>query len=226
MVIILNFLDTLNTAKDIRRIKDISSILLNYGFDSFVNQARIININPFKSSTQKSSTIEKKPAPQRAVAALEEMGPTFVKFGQLLATRVDLLPPEWIEAFETLHASVSPLPWSQIEPTLSEALNCAPSECFDEIDTQPLAAGSIAQVHRAKLNNDDVILKIQRPGIQPTIEADLRLMSVLADWIESEIEMAKRFRPKQIVRQFVTAMRRGTGFHQRMSYRRQDSPQL
>ena len=214
MVIILNFLETLSTTKDIRRIKNITSILLHYGFDSFVSQLRIININPFIDAAQKPSSEKLKtlPAPQRAVAALEEMGPTFVKFGQLLATRVDLLPPEWIEAFESLHASVSPLPWSQIEPVLAEALNCEPSECFDHIDIQPLAAGSIAQVHRAKLNNEDVILKIQRPGIKPIIEADLRLMSVLAEWIGSEITVAKRFRPKQIIRQFATAMRRELDF--------------
>ncbi len=208
----MNFLDTLSTTKDISRIKDISSILLHYGFDGFVSQLRLVNLNPLKTATNQTSALSAKSAPQRAVAALEAMGPTFVKLGQLMATRVDLLPSEWIEALESLQSSVSPLPWPQIEPVLAEALNKPIHECFDDINTQPLAAGSIAQVHRAKLNNEEIILKIQRPGIQPAIEADLRLMSVLADWVESEIVVAKRFHPKQIVRQFATAMRRELDF--------------
>ena len=140
------------------------------------------------------------------------MGPTFVKLGQLMSTRVDLFDPEWISAFENLQAKVSPLPFSILESTLNEAFILPVAQIFDSIETKALASGSIAQVHRAVLNGENVILKIQRPGIRGNIEADLRIMAFLAELAESNIPAIERYTPGQIVRHFSTSMRRELDF--------------
>ncbi|MBV1873511.1 MAG: ubiquinone biosynthesis protein UbiB, partial [Gammaproteobacteria bacterium] len=149
---------------------------------------------------------------ERVIAALQEMGPTFVKLGQLMSTRVDLFDPEWISAFESLQAKVSPLPFSILEATLNEAFIQPVAQIFDSIETKALASGSIAQVHRAVLNGENVVLKIQRPGIRGNIEADLRIMAFLAELAEGNIPSIARYTPSQIVRHFSTSMRRELDF--------------
>jgi ubiquinone biosynthesis protein len=146
---------------------------------------------------------------QRVRHALQKLGPTFVKLGQVLATRVDLFPSEWIAEFEMLQDSAPPVPFEELREQLEEDLGGPPEEIFAEFDTEPLAAASIAQVHLARLKDGSrVIVKIRRPGIKKLVESDLNLMKRLAHIASSENPETQRFRPDEVVHQFSIALRR------------------
>jgi ubiquinone biosynthesis protein len=145
--------------------------------------------------------------------ALEEMGPTFIKLGQVLATRVDLFDAEWIAEFSRLQDSAPTVPWEEIRAQLSADFGVPPETVFSFIDPQPLAAGSIAQVHRARLDDDgEVVVKVRRPGIRPLIEADLRWLMRLAEFAESEYPALRPFHPREVVRQLTHSLRRELDF--------------
>src|SRR5436305_3914671 len=145
--------------------------------------------------------------PRRTRLALEALGPTFVKLGQILATRGDLLPPEWIAELETLHSSAPTLPFEELRAAVEAALGQPPEATFAQFDVAPLAAASMAQVHRATLHDGrQVVLKIRRPGIRPRMEADLRLIAQLAAIAEAASAEARRFAPSAMLRQLAAAV--------------------
>lgn len=204
-------LETLSAMRDLGRLHDIASILIRYGFGDLV---RRLGLEPALEKAGKAlhwthfEELLKLDPPQRVRRAMEEMGPTFIKFGQILATRVDLFSPEWIVEFEKFHDRVPPLPFAGIRPQLEEDLGAPVGEIFAEFDETPLAAASIAQVHKARLpTGERVIVKIRRPGIRPTIEADLRLLERLVGIIEREFPDARRFHPQEVLRQFKLSLR-------------------
>ncbi|MDF0486585.1 AarF/UbiB family protein [Sphingomonas sp. H39-1-10] len=145
--------------------------------------------------------------PRRTRLALEALGPTFVKLGQILATRGDLLPPEWISELEQLHSRAPTLPFEDLRAAVEDALGEPPETAFARFDPEPLAAASIAQVHRATLHDGrQVVLKIRRPGIRPRMEADLRLIAQLAAVVETASAEARRFAPAAMIRQLAEAV--------------------
>jgi predicted unusual protein kinase regulating ubiquinone biosynthesis (AarF/ABC1/UbiB family) len=122
------------------------------------------------------------PLPDVLRQILIELGPTFVKLGQILSTRPDLLSPEYIQALETLQDEVPALSWSEVAPILEAELQRSLTQSFTEIEPEAIAAGSLAQVHRGKLFNDQVVaIKVQRPGIRRVIEQDLEVLKFLAE---------------------------------------------
>ncbi|MFT7480620.1 MAG: ubiquinone biosynthesis protein [Gammaproteobacteria bacterium] len=144
----------------------------------------------------------------RVRGALEELGPTFVKVRQLLAARPDLLPPAWTEELPRLHNRATPVPYAEVHAQLLEDLGAEPASVFRRFDNRPLAAASIAQVYRAELiDGTPVVLKVRRPGIREVVEADLRLLSRLAEQAESRMPEVRRFRPRSLVRQFARSLR-------------------
>ncbi|HHI79311.1 MAG TPA: ubiquinone biosynthesis protein UbiB [Planctomycetes bacterium] len=201
----------LSSTRDLGRLEEIGKVLLRYGFGSLVQRLGLIKALEKAGKMLKKESladIAKMSAPERVCRAFEELGPTFVKLGQVLSSRVELLPPEWIQAFEKLQDQVEPLPFEALEETLREELGRAPSEVFSTIDKNPLAAGSIAQVHAATLQDgSEVVLKIRRPGIKKTIEADLRLLRHLAQLTYEEIPELRPFHPKEVLRQFERSLR-------------------
>lgn len=147
------------------------------------------------------------PLPRRTRLALEELGPTFVKLGQILATRGDLLPEEWITELEQLHSRAPTVAFEHLRPAVEGALGQPPETAFASFDPAPLAAASMAQVHRATLTDGrEVVLKIRRPGIRPRMEADLRLIAQLAAIAESASAEARRFAPTAMMRQLAEAI--------------------
>ncbi|MBO0682070.1 MAG: AarF/ABC1/UbiB kinase family protein [Candidatus Dormibacteraeota bacterium] len=117
--------------------------------------------------------------------ALEEAGPTFVKLGQFLSTRHDLLPPLFVEELRHLQSRVAPAPWEEIEQVMAAELGAQPQTLFTDLDSHPLAAASIAQVHAARLRSgEEVVLKVERPGIQPGVRRDLDIVRRLAVRLE------------------------------------------
>jgi ubiquinone biosynthesis protein len=156
-----------------------------------------------------TSEISQLDAPVRIRRALEELGPTFVKLGQLLATRVDMFPPHWIVEFEKLHSHVPAVPYEVLHPGLVGALKGDPAEVFAEFDPVPLAAASIAQVYRATLKDGTkVVVKMRRPGIEGVIRADLRVLEHAARLLESEMPDSRRYDPVHIVSQFRRSLSR------------------
>ena len=140
--------------------------------------------------------------PARTRQAMESLGPVWVKLGQILATRGDLLPPEWIAELEQLHSAAPRLPFDQLRAQVEAALGEPPESAFARFDPEPLAAASIAQVHRAALpDGTEVVLKIRRPGIRPVMEADLRLLGQLAAMAEATNSEARRYGAARIVRE-------------------------
>jgi ubiquinone biosynthesis protein len=146
---------------------------------------------------------------ERFRCALQELGPTFVKLGQVMATRVDLFPPDWIAQLEQLQNHVPGEPWTVIRAQLCEDLGAPPEEVFAEIDPEPLAAASIAQVHRARLHDGRaVVVKVRRPGIRTVVEADLRLLKRIARAAESHLPELRRFRLPAVVDQLRASLTR------------------
>jgi len=151
--------------------------------------------------------------PQRVRWGLEMLGPTFVKLGQILATRPDLFGPEWIAEFEKLQAQAPPVAFKEIRQQVEQDLGAPLEALFDEVDPTPLAAASVAQVHRATLKDGtEVVLKIQRPGIRPKIDADMRLLGHLAALAEKHIPELAAYRPQKVVSQFAKSLQHELNF--------------
>src|SRR5699024_599378 len=151
--------------------------------------------------------------PQRLRAALEEMGPTFVKLGQILATRVDLFPQEWIVQFEQLQDGATEIPFEKIEPLINKALGKDHKKHFRSIEATPLGVASIGQVHKAvTYRGDVVVLKVQKPGVREKINADIRLLRHLARLAVDHYVAIRRYRPVDLVREFEGAVTRELEF--------------
>ncbi len=152
------------------------------------------------------SLTEIKGAPARLRSTFEELGPAFVKLGQMLAVREDLLPKAFIEELAKLHSGVATLPFSDLKRVLKEELGAERLAGFAKINEKPLAAGSIAQVHEATLKSgEEVVIKIQRPGIVQTIHTDLNLMEDLAGLVEKYIPESQFARPQSVISEFKRA---------------------
>ncbi|QOC23929.1 ubiquinone biosynthesis protein UbiB [Wenzhouxiangella sp. AB-CW3] len=206
----------LSAARDLGRMQDIASVLIRYGFGDVVQRIGMAGALERAGKVlhwKEAEELARLKPPARARRVMEELGPTFVKLGQVLATRVDLFGPEWLAEFEKLQDHAPAVDWEALEPPLREDLGGDPFEVFAGIDREPLAAASLAQVHRARLHDgSEVILKIRRPGIRPVIEADLRLLKRLAEIIESEAPDLQHYRPRLLVRQFSQSLRRELDF--------------
>ncbi len=204
--------ETLSVVRDLPRLHEIASVLIRYGWGDLV---RVLGISGVLERAgrvlhwQHASEISQLEPPVRIRRALEELGPTFVKLGQLLATRVDMFPPHWITEFEKLHSQVPAVPYELLHADLVAALKGEPGAVFADFSPVPLAAASIAQVHRATLKDGTpVVVKIRRPGIESVIRADLRILEHAARLLESEVPDARRYDPVQIVSQFRRSLMR------------------
>ncbi len=199
--------------RDLPRLREIAAILIRHGFGDLVRRAGVGTVLERAGgilSVGQDEGLRRLELPVRVRMALEQMGPTFVKLGQVLATRVDLFAPEWIAEFEKLQNAVPPVPFADVLPEMTRALGGrSPHEVFAELDEQPKAAASIAQVHRARLlDGTPVAIKVRRPGIRPKIEADLRILAALASAAQGELPELKRFQPVQMVAQFGKSLAR------------------
>ncbi|WP_413507652.1 ABC1 kinase family protein [Serratia proteamaculans] len=193
------------TARDRARLKEISAVLIRYGLQDVI---RLLGLGTLLSGGEGSSeSQDSQTLPQRLRAALEALGPTFVKFGQILATRSDLLDPSWTDELDRLHSQASTLSWSELAPQITADLGASPHSLFAEFDETPLAAASMAQIYRARLHSGEaVVIKVLRPGLAKTIHADLRLLTYLAETVEQQSPALARYRPRQMVRALATAL--------------------
>jgi len=201
---------------DLGRLHEIASILIRYGFADMVRRMGMSNALERAGRAllwKHADELAHLEPPARVRRALEDLGPTFVKLGQVLATRVDLFEPQWIAEFGKLQDSAPAVPYADVQQQLSEDLGGAPEQIFTSFNTEPLAAASIAQVYRARLHDgNEVVVKVRRPGIKPIIEADLRWLMRLAELAEAESPELRNFNPQEIVRQFTHSLMRELDF--------------
>jgi ubiquinone biosynthesis protein len=210
-------LETVSVMRDLPRLHEITTVMIRHGFGDVMHRIGVISLLEragqmlhLVSAEERHATLE---TPQRIRLAFEELGPTFVKLSQLMATRVDVFPPDWIAEFEKLQDKAPPVPFEKLLPALEKSLGCSPFELFRELQTEPCGSASIAQVHRAELlDGTQVVLKIRRPDIRPKIEADLRILGHIAALIEAEIPEARRYQPVQIVNEFGRSLLRELDF--------------
>jgi ubiquinone biosynthesis protein len=209
-------LQALGAARDLGRLHVIASILIRYGFGDMVRRMGMANALERAGRAllwKHAEEYAHMEPPVRVRRALEELGPTFVKLGQVLASRVDLFAPEWIIEFGKLQDSAPPSPYDKVLQQFTEDMGAPPEQVFAYFDPEPIAAASIAQVHRARLEDGtEVVVKIRRPGIGPIIEADLRLLMRLAEFAEADIPDWRNFRPLEVVRQFSLSLQRELDF--------------
>lgn len=202
-------------AKNASRLREVSSILVRYGF-GYLTERRAERNRP-KSNEEVADEVAHAERNQqlyvRVASALAALGPTFIKFGQILSTRPDLIPEGLVRELETLQDNVSPLGFEEIAAQIQKELGKPPAELFAEFDPQPLASASIAQVHRAVTKTGDkVVIKVQRPGIKPKIDGDLNILYFLARQVEEVFPEARLFNLLGIVSEFELNIQRETNF--------------
>ena len=178
-----------SVARELPRLREISSVLIRYGLGDLVRRAGVSTMlertGQILQWGQASEIAHLEPQ-QRARLALEELGPTFVKLGQILSTREDLLPSVWTDELSRLYSEVAPVPFDDLLPQLEQTLGRSPFDVFANLKREPYAAASIAQIHRATLaSGTPVILKIRRPGIAAKVDADMRILEHLANLLIS-----------------------------------------
>ncbi len=186
----------------VKRYGRIIDVLVSNGFGYFVDKMGLRSMGSVRSRVKGrfGREQEKDTRPERARKVLEELGPTYVKFGQLLSMREDLIPLKYAQEFTKLQNDVPPFPFEDVKAVLKTELGGDIPELFSDFDEKPVAAASIGQVHKARLHSgEDVVVKIQRPGIRRIIEADLDIMYSLAGFAQQHIEEIKLYNPVAVV---------------------------
>lgn len=218
-VIYTNIRAAQTAIKDIGRLRQIAAVLIRHGLGHVVEAWNL------QDRAIVGLLVQKRPPEalptslfERITLALQDLGPTFVKMGQILSTRPDLIPQGLCDCFMTLQDRVQPISFDDARAVIEESLGAPFETVFDELDPTPLASASIAQVHTARLaaagpeGGDEVVLKVQRPGIAATIDSDLNLLYWVAKQIENTLPEAQAFDPTAIAREFERAIRRELDF--------------
>ncbi|MEJ2127786.1 MAG: ubiquinone biosynthesis regulatory protein kinase UbiB [Woeseiaceae bacterium] len=181
----------------------IQRVLMKYGLDEFVKKTHLLRPLRFFFYILPRRRDASAPLGERIRLALEELGPIFVKFGQAISTRRDLLPPDIADELAKLQDEVPPFPAEQAIEIVSAAYGQPVDEVFKRFDVEPFAAASIAQVHTAQLpDGQEVIVKLLRPGVQQQIERDLDVLRLLAGLADRYWEHGKRLRPLEVVAEY------------------------
>ena len=200
------------TIRSVRRARQILTTLVQFGFREVVEEfglASILGRGQRVRGPQEPDSRRMTEA-QRVRRVLEELGPTFAKVGQVLSTRPDLVPEEWASELRNLQAGIPPAPWSEVEPQLRQEFGTRYDTLFRSVEPEPIAAASMAQVHRAVLaDGSRVVLKVLRPGIGRTIEADMEILRALAALLEPRLESAG-YSATAVVEQFARELVRET----------------
>ena len=202
------------TYRHVQRYREIAGVLLKHGFGELVTRLDLHRHLPFHSRRQAlaEGTV---PLSQfnRIRLVFEELGPTFVKLGQFLSTRRDVLPEGVVEELEKLQDTVRPFPGEAALAIVADELGHPVEDLFQRFGDEPFASASMAQVHEAVTNDGDhVVVKVQRPRIRGTIETDLEIMADLARLLERVVEGAEFLEPAHIVREFSHTIRRELDF--------------
>ena len=174
----------------LKRYKDVALLFVKYGRSDLVQQAGLAD----SIELDEMQLAETRPQAEELAADLEKLGPTFIKLGQLLSTRADLLPAPYLEALSRLQDRIEPFPYEQVDEIVSGELGVRISKAFADFDPEPLAAASLAQVHRAHMRDGRaVVVKVQRPNIREQIIEDLEALGQMAQFLDTHTEIGKRY---------------------------------
>jgi len=204
--------------RGLQRLSRLIQVLVKYGLGHVVERMDLRQYLPLPAKWKPAplppeSIATSRSLAQRAAAAMQELGPTFVKLGQFLSTRPDILPPVYLEEFSRLQDQVEPFPSAEARRIVEDQLGDSVEKFFSEFEDRPIASGSIAQVHLAKtVAGRDVVVKVKRPGIARLIASDLELLEIFADRLEEYIPESRVMRPKMIVDELGRHLRRELDF--------------
>lgn len=193
-----------------QRIQEIFAALIRNGFDFIIKDLGMFDLvgKIQKKKVMSDEEVLSKNIGERVRITLEELGPTFIKLGQLASTRIDLFPQEIIRELAKLQDNVKPVPFEDIKKIIEEEFNIPLENLFSEFSRTPVASASIGQVHRAKLKTgEEVAIKVQRPNIENTIEKDLEILNDLAILIENRTDWGKNYRVYDIVKELSSSLR-------------------
>jgi ubiquinone biosynthesis protein len=198
----------------LRRYRRILAVFMKYGLEEMADSLRsrlLVRLGQRAGPLRVRLTAEVHTRPERVRQALQELGPTFIKFGQLLSTRPDIVSPEYIRELERLQDQVKPEDPEEIRVEIERQLGGRLEDIFSHFDPQPLAAGSIAQVHLARTKEgQDVAVKVRRPGIAELIRTDRQILEELAGIVKSMFFERETIDPREMVRELGEAMSRET----------------
>ena len=211
-----------HTYRNIGRYRQILAVLFKYGYAGIIdrlNLGRYLEVGMRLVSRRPHEHIEMISNYERLRMAFEELGPTFIKLGQILSTRPDLVPIEMVQELAKLQDNVPPFSFAEARAIVESELQVPLDTVYTDFVETPMAAASIAQVHRAKLlSGEDVAVKIQRPGIRKMIAEDLAILYHLAALLEHHIEELRVYRPTLIVEEFARTIRKEINFHVEAAY--------
>jgi predicted unusual protein kinase regulating ubiquinone biosynthesis (AarF/ABC1/UbiB family) len=174
----------------LKRYKDVALLLIKYGRSDLISQAGLEDSVELDEITAEATSA----SAEELATDLEKLGPTFIKLGQLLSTRADLLPKPYLDALERLQDHVEPISYEEVERIISSELGIRISKAFVEFETEPLAAASLAQVHRAYMRDGRaVVVKVQRPNIREQIVEDLEALNEIARFLDAHTELGRRY---------------------------------
>lgn len=187
--------------KNLAQYKDLAFFLWKYGNSNLIEQAKLSEIADDEWEKEKQSS--KNVSPSQMVADLKEMGPAFIKLGQLLSTRPDLLPDAYIDELSDLQDEVESFPYEQVEEIVQKELGVRISKAFNKFEKEPLASASLGQVHLAELRNGrTVVVKVQRPDIRSKILEELEVLDNTSGFLEKNTDIGKRYRVHRLFSQF------------------------
>ncbi len=200
--------------RDLRRYSHIASVLARHGFHEFLDRLKAryhgVPRRRFARETRARGVLS---APERLRLVFEELGPTFIKFGQVLSSRPDIIPPEYIQELSKLQDDVPEFPFEDAKKLIESQLKRPVSDIFLSLDEKPRAAASLAQVHRAKLpSGEDVAVKVQRIGVDKVIENDIHILREFASLVERRIPESRLYEPSGLVDEFARTIRHELDF--------------
>ena len=194
---------TTKLIRKLPRMKEILTIAAKFGFGEVLRGSKL---GEFLGKFKKIHDAEETPAPVRFRLALEALGPTFMKLGQVLSMRPDLIPPNWSEELAHLQDSCPPVPWDEISKELEKEYGCDIHDTFSSVEETPIGDGSMAQVHRAVTKDGKhVVLKILRPNIEKVVKSDVQVLEAIASILHNH-GASLGFDPQEVIETFAEAI--------------------
>ncbi|WP_333652546.1 ABC1 kinase family protein [Dissulfurispira sp.] len=204
------------TYRSARRLQQIINVFLRYGFGQIIDQIHLGRYIPFKKRLKAFGVwpaLKGPSVPERLRMAFADLGPTFIKLAQVLSSRPDLITTQFADEFKKLQDEVPPFPVLEVKKTIEEDIKLPLDRIFKYFDDLPIAAASIAQVHRAELlDGSDVVVKVQRPNIREQIESDINILTTIARLLDKYVPESRFFNPTGIVEEFSKTVRKEMDF--------------
>ena len=208
----LRLLQVNRNVRSIRRYRQIIGVLAEYGLGQlleYLNLSQMVAASRRLLRRGSGRSTDHLSPPQRLRLAMEELGPTFIKLGQLLSTRADIIPPAFVAELALLQDSVPSIPFALIQAEIERELGAPTASRFALLQQEAMAAASIAQVHRARLiGGEDVVVKVRRPGVAEAVETDIDILMGVALLLERHMPRSDLYDPVGVVREFAYTIRR------------------